>query len=167
MKEINKGDILTFKGLDNRYKAILCTSTYTDKSPHNFTFAASTFDSEEKPKLDNIREANFYGIGNIKDDHFKYSETERTKIWTTHPEIKPYSLGSYGLIIWRKDFMRFRDKMELVGNVNIVDNLDKNGRGGVNASDWNFLTDFFTDKYKRILEERGQRTFKIESIVRD
>jgi hypothetical protein len=168
MKEISKGDILTFKGLDNRYKAILCTSCYRDKSPYNFTFAALTFDSEEKPKIDNILETNFYGVGNIKDNYFKYSETERAKIWTTHPEIKPYSLGSYGLVIWRKDFMKFRDKMEFIGNINIVDNLDKNGGGAVNASEWNALTGIFTDKYQRILkEERGQRTFKVQSIVRD
>lgn len=167
IKEIHKGDILTFKSLDNKYKAILCTSCYREKSPYSFTFAALTVDSEEKPKLDNILETNFYGVGNIKDDHFKYSETERTKFWAMHPEIKPYSLGSYGLIIWRKDFIKFRDKVELIDNINIVDNLDKNGRGGMNASDWNFLTDFFTDKYTRILEERGQRTFKVKSIVRD
>jgi len=168
IKEINKGDVFTFKGSDNRYKAILCTSCYTDKSPNNFIFAALTSDSEVRPKLDNILETSFYGVGNIKDDYFKYSEAERAKIWRIHPEIKPYSLGSCGLIIWRKDFMKFRDKMELIGNLDIVDNLDKNGSNGVNASDWNVLNELFTDSYKRILEEeRGQKTFKVKSIVRD
>ena len=167
IKEINKGDVLTFKGLDNQYKAILCSSCYKKKSLHNFTFAALTFDNKVKPSLKDIYEAGFYGIGNIKDDHFQYSSSERERIWTIHPEVKPYSLGSYGLLIWRKDFMKFRDNVELVGNVNIIDNLDKNGRGGLNASDWSFLTDFFTHKYKRVLEERGQKIFKVQSIIRD
>jgi hypothetical protein len=167
IKELNKGDVLTFKGLDNLYKAILCTSCYKEKNPHNFIFAALTFDDEYKPSLDDIYKTDFYGIGNIKDDYFQYSPYERERIWKTHPEIKPYSLGSYGLIIWSKDFMKFRDKVELVGNIDIVDNLDKNGSGSLNASDWGFLTDFFTDKYKTILEERGQKTFKLQSIIRD
>ena len=167
IKEISKGDVLTFKGSDNRHKAILCTSCYKEKSPHNFTFAALTFDSERRPQLEDIYESEFYGIGNIKDDYFEYSSSERKRIWTAHPEIKPYSLGSYGLVIWRKDFMKFRDKVELVGNIDIVDNLDKNGRGSMNSSDWDFLREFFTDKYKTVLEERGQKTFKLRSIIRD
>lgn len=167
IKEINKGDVFTFKDLDNRYKAILCSGCYKKKSPHNFTFAALAFDNKDKPSLEDIYETDFYGIGNIKDDHFQYSPSEREKIWATHPEVKPYSLGSYGLFIWRKDFMKFRDKVELIGNLDIIDNLDKNGRSGVNASDWNFLTDFFTHKYKIVLEERGQKRFKVRSIIRD
>ncbi len=164
---MKKGDVLSFIGLDRRYKAILCTSTYVEKSPYYFTFAALTFDNAERPNIESIKKEEFYGVGNIKDGYFQYSEEERQKIWTVHPEIRPYSLGSYGLLIWRKDFVKFRDKVERIGNLDIVDNLDKNGRGSMNAGDWDFLRDFFTDKYKRILSERGQTTFKLSSIVRN
>jgi hypothetical protein len=167
IKEINKGDVLTFQGLDDLYKVILCTSDYKEKSPHYYTFAALTYESKVKPTIPDIYDTFFYGIGNIKDDHFQYSSSEREKIWATHPEIKPYTLGTYGLTIWRKDFMKFRDKVERIGTLDIVDNLDKNGRGSMNASDVDFLRDFFVDKYRRILEERGQRTFRLRSIIRD
>jgi len=167
IKKINKGDILTFKGTDNRYKSILCTSCHREKSPHNFTFAALTFDDFKKPSIEDIYDTKFYGIGNIKDDYFQYSSSEREKIWATHPEIKPYCLGTYGIIIWKKDLMKFKNNVELIGNINIVDNLDKNGRSGLNTSDWNFLTDFFTEKYKSILQARGQKTFKLRSVIRD
>lgn len=167
IKDVNQGDVLTFKANDGKYKAILCTSTYKERSPFNYTFAALSYDAFERPKLDDIRESYFYGKGNIKDDHFRYSDAQREKIWIVHPEIRPYSVGGYGLIIWRKDFMKFRDKIEFVGNLKIVNHLDKNGSGGMNASGWSVLGDFFVDRYKSVLEGRGQTTYKVEAIVID
>jgi len=167
IKDINQGDVLTFKANDGKYKAILCTSTYKQRSPFFYNFVALTYDSFEWPQLKDIRAAHFYGKGNIKDDYFKYSDVQREKIWAVHPEIKPYSLGGYGLLIVRKDFMKFRNKMEYVGNLRIVDHLEKNGSGSMNASDWDLLADFFVDRYKSVLEERGQNAFKVEAIVID
>lgn len=166
IKDINKGDVIAFKADDQKYKALLCTSTHKEKRPQNFTFAALTVDQEELPSLTNIQESFFYGIGNRKDGYFKYSEPELEKIWTIHPEIKPYFLGSYGLTIWRKDFMKFRNNIEYIGHLNIIDNLDKNGSGSVNASDWDFIKDFFNEKYKSILADRGQKLFKTIAIIR-
>ncbi len=31
--DINRGDLLTFKAADNKYKMLLCTSTRKDRSP--------------------------------------------------------------------------------------------------------------------------------------
>lgn len=167
IKDINQGDIVAFKTEDDNYKALLCTSTYKDKSPQNFTFAALAYDKPELPTLESIRDCNFFGIGNRKNDYFKYSDKELDKMWALHPDIKPYFLGSYGLIIWRKDFMKFRDNMEYIGNITIVDHLDKNGNGSMNASDWTFLRDFFYQKFKTVFVDRGQRQFSIKSIIRD
>ena len=167
IRDVNQGDILTFKAADGRYKALLCTSTYKEKSPRNFTFAALAYDSVEKPTLESICETDFFGIGNRKSDYFKYADNELDRMWTLHPEVKPYYLGSYGLIIWRKDFMKFRDNFEFIGNVKIADNLDKNGSSGMNASDWNFLQAFFNEKFKTILPERGQAVFKVKAILRN
>jgi hypothetical protein len=168
IKEINQGDVLTFLGVDKKYKVILCTSTYKIKSPHTYHFAALTVDKLDRPTVEDIRSSEFFGVGNSGDKYFKYSEKELEKMWTIHPEIKPYFLGSYMLIIWRKDFMQFRDNFEVIGNLDIVDNLDKNGSGGLNASSWNVLRDFFTDTYRDKLEERRQNnTFKVEAIIRD
>ncbi|MFT3679368.1 MAG: hypothetical protein QM791_03795 [Ferruginibacter sp.] len=163
--DINQGDLLTFKATDNKYKALLCTSTYKDKSPQNFTFAALTYDSLNKPTVSNILDTEFFGIGNTNNDYFKYSEIELDKMWTIHPETKPYILGSYGLIIWRKDFMKFRDNFEVIGNLKIVNNLDKNGNGSMNASGWTSLNQFFSDNYVSVLSSRGQRPFKLKSVL--
>lgn len=165
ISDINQGDLLTFKSTDEKYKVLLCTSTFKDKSPQNFTFAALTYDNEDKPKVEDILHSYFWGIGNTKNDYFKYSDKELNQMWKIHPETKPYFLGSYGLIIWRKDFMKFRDNFEFIGNLKIVDNLDKNGKGGMNASDWNFIKDFFTNKINSVLTERGQKTFKLTAII--
>lgn len=167
IKDLNKGDVIAFKAGDQRYKALLCTSTFKEKSPQNFTFAVLNVDQEELPSLTDIQESLFYGIGNRKDHYFKYSEPELEKMWSNHPEIRPYFLGSYGLIIWRKDFMKFRDVLEYVGQLNIIYNLDKNGNGSVNASDWAFLEDFFNEKYKRTLTNRGQKLFKTSAIIKE
>jgi len=165
-KEVNKGDLLTFKAADGKYKALLCTSVYKDKSPHNFSFAVLTYDSIEKPTFEKILEGEFFGIGN-RYSCFAYSDNEVERMWTLHPEINPYHLGSYGLIIWRKEFVKFRDNIEIIGNIEIIDHLDKNGNGGMNGSDWNFLQDFFNEKFKTILPDRGQKVFKIKAILRD
>lgn len=167
IKDINQGDLLTFKATDDKYKVLLCTNTNKNQSPQNFTFAALTYDSLNKPTVSDILDTNFWGIGNTENNYFKYSEIELNKMWTIHPETKPYFLGCYGLIIWRKDFMKFRDYFEIIGNIKIVDNLDKNGNGGMNASDFNFIKDFFINKINAVLPERGQKTFKLKAIMKD
>lgn len=162
--DINQGDLLTFKAADNKYKVLLCTSTYKDKSPKYFIFALLTYNSLDKPTITNIVDCDFWGIGNRKDNHYKYSEIELNKMWSIHPETKSYFLGSYGLVIWRKDFMRFRDNFEIIGNLRIVDNLDKNGNGSINVSDWTFLNQFFSDNHISVLRNRGQKPYKLKSI---
>ncbi len=166
IKDINKGDIFAFKSTDGRYKALLCTSMYKEKSPQNFTFAALTYDNLKKPTIENICESEFYGIANRKSNIFKYSDIELERMWNIHPEVKPYDLGSYGLIIWRKDFMKLHENFELIGNIKIVDHLDKMGSGSMNASDWNYLQDFFNKKFKTVLFDKGQIAYKIKAILK-
>ena len=43
--DIKQGDLLTFRATDNKFKVLLCTSTYKDRSPYYYTFAALTYDS--------------------------------------------------------------------------------------------------------------------------
>lgn len=100
ISDINQGDLLTFKADDEKYKVILCTSTSKKKSPQNFTFAALTYNDKEKPTAETILNCDFWGIGNTRNDYFKYSDSELNQVWNIHPEIKPYFLGSYGIIIW-------------------------------------------------------------------
>jgi len=166
-RSIHKGDLLTFKATDNKYKVLLCTSTYQAKSPHSYTFAVLTYDSVDKPTNLNILDSEFLGVANTKNDYFKYSAEELTKMWTIHPETKPYFIGSYGLIIWRKDFIKFQDNFELLGNIKIIDNLDKNGNGSMNASDWSVLNHFFSSNYIILLSTRGQKPFKLKSVLAD
>lgn len=165
--DINQGDLLTFKATDERYKVILCTSTYKEKSPQNYTFAALTYDEKEKPTVESIVNSNFWGTGNTKHDFFKYSDVELNQMWSLHPDVKPYFLGSYALIIWRKDFLKFRDNFELISNLKIVENLDKNGNGSMNASAWEFIKDFFAKKINSVLPDRGQKIFNIKAIIKD
>ena len=166
IKDINQGDILAFKSDDGRFKALLCTSTYKERSPQNFTFCALTIDQREIPTIDNILNSLFFGIGNRKDEYYKCSENELERMWAVHPEIRPHFLGSYGFIIWRKDFIKFRENFTYIGNISIVDNLDKKGNGGVNASDWMFLKGFFNEKFKHVLHDRGQKLFRIKAILK-
>lgn len=163
---INQGDLLTFKGTDDNYKVILCTSTYKEKSPQYFIFAMLTYNEKEKPTVEDILDSEFWGIGNTKNEYFKYSEIEVNQMWMLHPEIKPYYLGSYGFVIWRKDFLKFKDNFEFIGNVNIINNLDKNGNGSMNASNWRLIKDFFINEINLVMSERGQKIFKIKAILK-
>lgn len=166
IKDINQGDLLTFLTDDGRYKVIICTSVYKEKSPQNFTFAATSIEQTNLPTIDEVIEHMFFGIGNIKANFFKYPEEETNKMWNEHPEIKPYQLGSYGLIIWRKDFMKFRDNFNRIGNINLIDNLDKNGNGSLNVSDWEFLKSIFNQNLQELLHDKGQKQFKVKAIIK-
>lgn len=167
IKDINQGDILTFRAADNKYKALICTSTNKNKSPQSFTFMALTIESGEKLTMSSVLEGEFFGIGNALSNYFIYSEQELNKMWAVHPEIKPYSIGTYGHIIWRKDFLKFSENFELVGNLQIVDNLDKNGNGFINVSSWEFLNNYFNEKFKTLLDQNGQKKYKVQAIVKD
>ncbi|TSJ40599.1 hypothetical protein FO440_12680 [Mucilaginibacter corticis] len=157
------GDILSFKGIDKKYKAIICTGIYKDHNPHYYEFAATTYSDENKPSLVDIINSKFYGVGNNKS--FDYSKLELDNMWKIHPEVKPYYIGSYGFLIWKKDLRTFYSELELVGNINIVHNLAQNGNGSVNASSLNFLRDFFAFDSLNILLERGQETYQVKSIL--
>lgn len=165
IKVVNQGDILTFIAADGNYKVFLCTSTYKERSPHFFIFTALTYDNKKQPTIEDIEESSFFGIGNRKNSYFSYSDKELEQIWAVHPEIIPYQLGSYGFFIQRKNFMKFRENFKFICNFKILDNLDKNGNGSINSDDWNYLKEFFNEKLNTVMLDRGQKTFKIKSII--
>lgn len=39
--------------------------------------------------------------------------------------------------------MKFRENFDKIGSLKVIDNLDKNGNGGMNASDMTFLDNLF------------------------
>jgi len=167
IKEIIQGDLLTFKASDGKHKAMICTSIYKVKSPQYFTFAALNYNKDCKPTINEIIESDFYGICNTQNEYFGYSDKELEKIWLIHSEIKPCFLGSYGLIIWRKDFMSFHSSFEWIGNLNIIDNLDKNGNGSMNSNPMNVLDDLFINLDSVLIDKRNQKRFKIKAILKD
>lgn len=164
--QIQQGDFLTFKATDGNFRLLFCTSVYKETSPHYFTFAATNYSHTNKPSTESIIDTKFYGIGNRRDEYFKYPNDQLINMWSIHPEIKPNFLGSYGLTIWRKEFMSFRDNFELIGNFDIVTNLDKNGSGSMNASDMAVLNKFFVGNIKDLMEQRGQHLFQTKAILR-
>jgi hypothetical protein len=166
IKDINIGDLLTFKASDEKYKALVCTSIYKDKSPQNFILAAIAFDNDYKPTIAEIIDSDFYGVGNTKNDYFKYTNKELRKMWSFHPEIKPCFLGSYRLTVLRKDFIKFHERFELIGNLNIIDNLDMNGNGGMNSSAMDVLDNLFINLDSILIEKRNQKRFKIKAILK-
>jgi hypothetical protein len=166
IKSIEQGDLLAFKTVDGNYKVIICTET-NKKSPQNFTFIALTYNDSKCPNEIEIRKESFWGCGTSKANYFKYSLEEQEKMWAFHPEIKPFLIGSYNLIIWRKDFLKFRDNVLKIGNLNIVNNIDKNGNYGINVSSWQSLNNFFTLQIETIFNDIGQKTFKLESIIKN
>ncbi|MCC9065637.1 hypothetical protein [Flavobacterium piscisymbiosum] len=168
IKNIKQGDLFSFIADDGKYKALLCTGIYIDKSPNNFTFCALTYSSYEKPTIEITKESSFFGVGDAtKNNIYKHSDEELEKMWIIHPEIKPYILGCYNFIIWRKDFMKFRDNFEFIGNLNVVNNIDKNGNGSVNASNWEGLKNLFNEKLYEIMSQRDQKIFKLKSIIKE
>ncbi len=168
ISSISKGDILAFKGKDEKFKTIFCTSTYKERSPHHFTFAGTDISQDEKPTIEKVVESNFWGIGNSVNKYSSFFKEEEIKqMWNLHPEINPYHLGSYGFLIWRKDFLKFRDNFELIGNIEIINNLDKNGNGSMNSSSWESLNNVFTNNFAQTMNQRGQQKYRIKAILKN
>ncbi|MGC6431503.1 MAG: hypothetical protein ACON5F_10720 [Jejuia sp.] len=164
IKDISIGDFLTFKASDGLYRVLFCLNVYKERSPHHFDFAATAIRQESKPSIQDIRSSDFFGKGNRKD--FRFDEEELIKMWEIHPEIKPYYLGTYGLLITRKAFMSFRERFELVCNLPILETLEQNGSGGLNASDMDLIDDLFVNRLDSFMESQGQTRFKTEAILR-
>ncbi|WP_269235198.1 hypothetical protein [Flavobacterium flavigenum] len=168
IKDIKQGDLFTFIAADSRYKLLLCTNIYSHKSPHYFSFCALNYDEIEKPTIEIIEYCDFFGVANAtKNNFYNHSDEELEIMWSFHPEIKPYLLGAYNFIIWKKDFMSFYDNFEFIDNMKVMNNIDKNGNGSVNASSWDYLRKSFNEKFSEIMKERGQIAFRLKSIIRD
>ncbi|SCW80341.1 hypothetical protein [Mucilaginibacter sp. NFR10] len=162
---MNQGDVFTFLAADNRYKVIICTSIYKARSPHYCIFAALTYDNEEIPVIEDAINSGFWGKAVYKGGNFKYPDSQIQCMWQYHPEIKPYYLGSYGLLIWRKDFLQFKDNMKFVGNLKIINDLDKNVNSSMNASSWLTLQRFFNSEISKVLTYRSQKVFEVRSVL--
>ena len=167
IKDLNQGDFLTFIASDGKYKVIFCTSTYRKKSPQYFFLGATSLSMDTKPTIQDIVNSEFFGIAKKKEGAFKYSESELEKMWALHPEIKPCFLGTYGILIQRKELKVFRENFEFVANLSIVSNIDKNGDGSFYPGNKTFMNNFFTNNLKNIMEQRGQKQYKLKAILKD
>ncbi|WP_299436860.1 hypothetical protein [uncultured Aquimarina sp.] len=164
LKDINFGDFLSFKASDGFYRVLFCSSVQKSRSPYYFNFSATTIKAKEKPTINDIRNSKYYGKGNR--NGYKFENNELEKIWDLHPEIKPNYLGTYELLITRKNFMSFRDKFELISNLPILKNLNKNGNGGMNASELNILDNFFVNRIEKFMTEQNQEEYLTEAILK-
>jgi hypothetical protein len=163
---VNNGDVLTFKASDGKYKVIVCASVYKARSPHHFVFIGTDISQIVQPTLEDVLQSHFFGVANSKDDYLKYEPNELTQIWTFYPEIYPYHLGFYGFLIVRKDFMTFRDKFQLIGRLNTFDKVSINLNSAVNASNWGFLNNLFTENLEDKMKQQSQGKFKIKAILK-
>ncbi len=164
IKDIKIGDFLSFEASDGFYRVLFCSSVQKSRSPYFFNFSITTIKSKAKPTINDIRDSHYYGKGNQNGHQFKKNELE--KMWELHPEIKPNYLGTYELLITRKSFMSFRDKFELISNLPVLENLDLNGNGGMNASDLNILDDLFVNRMDSFMTSQNQEKYLTEAILK-
>ena len=164
IKDINFGDFLSFKASDGFYRVLFCSSVQKTRSPYFFNFSATAIKSKTKPTIKDIRESYYYGKGNRKG--YEFGKNELEKMWELHPEIKPNYLGAYELLITKKDFMSFRDEFELITNLPILENLNRNGSGGMNASDVKVLDDLFVNRIESFMKTQSQDKYLTEAIIK-
>ena len=155
---------MLFKASDGFYRVLFCSSVQKSRSPYFFNFSVTTIKTVEKPTINDIRNSQYYGKGN-RNDH-RFEEIELEKIWGFHPEIKPYYLGTYELLISRKDFMSFGDNFELIANLPILENLILNGSGGMNAGDLHVLDNLLVSTIESFMKDQNQQKYSTEAILR-
>jgi hypothetical protein len=68
----SRGDILLFKGKDEKYKIIFGTSTYKKRSPFQYNFARTDLGRNERPIIKKVIESNFFGIGNKVNNYLSF-----------------------------------------------------------------------------------------------
>lgn len=166
IKNIEIGDFLSYRVEDNNYRVILCISTQITKSPFSFGFAVLTINQQKKPTKTDLLNSGFYGIVNRKKLYHKTKENSNSIMWKDHhPEINPFLIGAYTLLIWRKEFMRFREYFEFVVNIPIIKNLDLTGSGTMVATDKESLDKIFLSNIDEVMGERRQKAIVIPSIL--
>lgn len=168
MKKLDKisiGDVLTFNLNNGFYRVFICTKREIERSPHYYIFSCLNYNSKRVPTVAEVLECDFFGAITRSTNYLPYSDAENEKIWSFYPNIRPNILGNYGILISRKDLMKFNDRIEKICNFKIIENLDLHGTGSMNASSWDYINEFFDEDYKKIFLERGQNLFKVKSIV--
>lgn len=164
--DLEVGDFLSFKASDGNYRVIFCVSVFKEKEPFYFDFAATTINQKNRPSKEQIIKSGFFGIVNKKELYFKTEENANSRIWNDHhPEIEPFFIGTYGLAIWLKDFVRFQEKFEFIENLPIIENLHLKGNGGMNAGSFEALNKLFVPDVYKIMSERRQKAITINSIL--
>jgi len=164
IKDVKIGDFLSFKTSDGFYRVLFCSSVQKSRSPYFFNFSATTIKSKTKPTINDIRSSHYYGKGSR--NRQKFEEDELKKMWGLHSEIKPNYLGTYELLITRKDFMSFKKDFEFISNIPILENLNLNGSGGMNASNINVLDDLFVNRIENFMKSQGQEKYLTEAIIK-
>lgn len=163
---IELGDFLSFRASDKNYKVIFCIGVYKERSPFFFEFAATTINTKNKPSKEEIYQSGFFGIVNRKSLYFKTEQNINSGMWKDHhPEIEPFFVGTYGLLISRKELMRSREDFEFIVNLPIIENLQKAGNGGMNVNGLEYLDKLFVTNINEFMAERRQKAIVISSIL--
>lgn len=163
---IEVGDFFSFKASDENHRVIFCIGVYKERSPFFFTFAATTIRTKNKPSKEEIYQSGFYGIVNRKSLYFKTEQNINSGMWKDHhPEIKPFFVGTYGLLISRKELMRSREDFEFIVNLPIIENLQQAGNGSMNANGMESLDKLFVTNIDELMAKRRQKAVVISSIL--
>lgn len=163
---IEVGDFFSFKASDEYHRVIFCIGVYNERSPFFFTFAATTISTKNKPSKEEIYQSGFYGIVNRKNLYFKTEQNINSGMWKDHhPEIEPFFLGAYGLLISRKELMHSREDFEFIVNLPIIENLQQAGNGSINVNGLEYLDKLFVTNIDEFMAEKRQKAIVISSIL--
>jgi hypothetical protein len=62
--------------------------------------------------------------------------------------------------------MSFRDKFELISSLPVLENLNQNGSGGMNASDLDVLDELFVKRIESFMKNQNQEKYLTEAILK-
>lgn len=75
-------------------------------------------------------------------------------------------LGSFGVLIFRKDFMKMRERFELLSNKEIVKNLPLFGNASFHPGTIEYLDRFFGDNLESKMEDKDQKKYKLQALIK-
>ena len=170
IKDINiqVGDFFSFKTADETYRVIFCIESQIKKSPFYYLFAATTINTTYRPTTQDVKECGFYGIVNRKKFYLKTNKNAESIMWKDDfPELNPFIVGAFHLIISRKDFLKFEGDFEFIENLPIRENLHMTGNSGMNASSQESLNKLFLSDIDNYMGIQGQKSIVLTCILKN
>ena len=126
-------DLLVFKLKDGNYRAVICAAVEQHRGQCNYVLVPTTYNSTMKPNANDLKDKEILGrqIGSgYSQQTTKEKQPGIERIWSLSGEDSNFFFGLVQMLVNHKDLIKFKDRFEKVGSLQIIEGLKKAGEYG-------------------------------------